>query len=139
MNELYIKRLGKKKFQINEDYLYYHTSGSRYVYIGKKYVLKIAEGWDQCLDEFKNYLKVKNTEYEKYFCPILQYGEIEGCSYVVQPKLPLAPKRIMKNFVNEKDDIHRKTGCEDLHFGNWTVIDNQVVVFDYGYEVFTKI
>lgn len=139
MIELYIKRLGKKKFQINDDYLYFHDGNSRNVYIGKKYVLKISDNWDQCLDEFKNFLKIKNTEYEKYFCPVLQYGEIEGHSYVVQPKLPLATPAKMRKFLSARDEIRYKTGADDLHFGNWTIVDNQVIIFDYGFKELTKI
>ncbi len=139
MNEIYVKRLGKRKFRVNDDYLYYHNCGSRDVYIGKKYVLKLSDNWNQSLDEFKNFLKIKNTEYEKYFCPILQYGEIECYSYVVQPKLPLASRTKMTKFWNVIDEIDRKIGCDDLHYGNWTVIDDQPVIFDYGYNVFTKI
>lgn len=139
MNEIYVKRLGQRKFQINDDYLYYHSVGSRTVFIGKKYVIKLSDGWDQCLNEFKNYLKIKNTEYEKYFCPILQYGEMENTNYVVQPKLSLVGKRHMRKFENIKDDLCTRIGIEDVHSGNWTVIDDIPVIFDYGYDPFTKI
>jgi len=106
----------------------------RSVYLTRTHVIKIdIDESEQCTDEIDLFEKVKGTPDEKYFAPILEYGEINNTHYIIQKRLRLKRnKKHTKELENQLDYLENKFGLWDLHDDNFTLQGNQVLVFDYG-------
>lgn len=123
-----------------------HSDSCRLIFKTKDYVIK-CDNWvsykrefnsiyKQCEKEYKNYLKIFETDnqYKKYFVPIIDFGELfDGYYYVVQPKIEILMDE-KDNYFDIVYDIGNKFKLEDIHSGNYSVTkNNDILIFDYSF------
>lgn len=111
----------------------------RYVLITSDYVIKwdynacAAKNYGGCVQENKNWNKVKNSPYAYLFAPITRI-KVDGHYWYVMPRIHgrnyhrmafafLSPEE--RHFLNNNDIC-------DLHNGNYRVVNGKVKIFDYA-------
>jgi hypothetical protein len=112
------------------------TPGSRTIFKTKDYVIKMDNDFydSQCRAECDNWKRIKKLKLDNYFIPILQKGKIHGFNYIVQKRIPLQRGRRPKWAENFVRDIQKKIDLWDIceNSSNWTILNGQVLIFDYG-------
>jgi hypothetical protein len=106
----------------------------RSIFFVDEYVIKLDVNESiQCAKEVDLLEQVKGTDDEKYFVPILEYGESCGVQYIVQKRLRLKRFKIHTEQLEDTlDYIEKKFGLWDLCDRNFTLQRDQVLIFDYG-------
>jgi len=90
----------------------------------------------QCNKEILFWNKVKDTEYDKYFAPILYSKQIgKYRALIVEPAYKIVYYR--NNYVSDKlDRIVRKFGLNDVcrdYVYNWTIHLGEPIIYDYAF------
>jgi hypothetical protein len=133
-----VKRIDESTIIFEGRILKKKCSSCRNIFKTKEYVIKFDsnyynEGYEkQCKLEYKNWKEIRETEYKKYFVPILQYGISGGIHYVVQPRISLRGRKSDKNFDKIKKEISNKFGLWDICNHNHVINKGNLQIFDYA-------
>jgi hypothetical protein len=106
----------------------------RSIFFVDEYVIKLdINESEQCTNEIDLFEKIKGTDEEKYFVPILEYGESCGVHYIIQKRLRLRKSKVHTEELEDTlDHLQNKFGLWDLCDRNFTLQRGQVLIFDYG-------
>ncbi len=138
-----IEYLSDDEIKFNNEIIFrcYNENCCRLIFMTNDYVIK-CDNWvernsgsKQSEDEYKKYLQIEksNSKYKEFFVPIIDFGEIfDGYYYVVQPRIEI---NIDENydFYNDVKDICAEFWITDTHNGNYSVVGNDVLIFDYSF------
>ena len=117
----------------------YNNSCSRDIFKTTEYIIKFdnpktnCNAGYQCRKEYDKWRKIRDSNKSEYFVPILKFGRTNGRAYVVQPRIKIDKKKSPLWAWNIIDEIQNEFDLDDLHSGNWTVIDDKVLIFDYAF------
>jgi hypothetical protein len=137
-----IKKIGHSTISFNGEIITRARTGLRScrdIFKTKEYVVKIdnpnvdSRTGYQCRREYDNWRKIKKSDKVEYFVPILKFGRIDGKNYVVQPRIEIKKNKNVSWAWNIVYEIQNEFRLDDLHSGNWTVIDDKVLIFDYAF------
>lgn len=100
------------------------------------HILKIErnEGFSTNQSEVRTWERVKGTDVEKYFCPVVDYGS--DYEYVVMKRADVNLSRsrkqeIRENIMKELDDSGVVDGFLDTALDNFGVYNGRGVIIDY--------
>ena len=137
-----IKRIGHSTISFNGEIITRARTGLRScrdIFKTKEYVIKIdnpnvdSRTGYQCRREYNNWRKIRESNKATYFVPILRFGRIDGRNYVIQPKIKINKNKKLLWSWDIVREIQEEFDLDDLHSGNWTVIDDKVLIFDYAF------
>jgi hypothetical protein len=137
-----IKRIGHSTISFNGEVVTIAKTGLsayRDIFITKEYVIKIdnpkADSYYgyQCRREYNKWKEIRESDKAEYFVPILKFGRIDGRNYVVQPKIDINKNDDLLWSWDIVREIQNEFGLNDLHRGNWTVVNDKVLIFDYAF------
>lgn len=106
----------------------------------EKRMLKYANNdinYNANLNEWNNWLKVKGTKWEKYFCPCIEYRKDKSLLMLKAEPMPHDYPGLVKNKHNRF--IYNKFPSvfhlETKKIKNIGILDGRVVCFDYQYPL----
>lgn len=141
-NKFSIKYIDKETILFEGEYLHPTFHGGddccRLIFMTDKYVIK-CDNWrdeycldEQCKQEFENYQRIKGTDYEKFFVPILQTGKIKKYTYNIQPLVDVVYDK-PDWAIDDANEIANKFGLVDIHENNFTINGDDILIFDYAF------
>jgi hypothetical protein len=137
-----IKRINNSTILFNGEIIKKTNTTStayREIYKAEKYVIKFdnpkidnGAGY-QCRREYDKWRIIRNSKMSIYFVPILRFGRIDGRAYVIQPKIEIVKKKRPNWAWEIVYEAQEEFNLNDLHSGNWTFLNNNVLIFDYAF------
>jgi len=138
-----IKRLSNIKIMFNGKTLYRvsNLNSCRTIFMTTEYVIKFdrCQGEEggyrsshQCPREYNFWNKVKKTKYAKYFVPVLQFGNLDGYDYVVQPRIDRRRNKATPEIFKTLERLENEFNFFDLDERNYTIKQNKLLIFDYA-------
>lgn len=114
----------------------------RTIFITKQYVIKFdshpaniyteSRCSHQCPRENNIWKKIKGTNFEKYFVPILQFGNVNDYDYVVQPRVDRKRRKLSEEHKAKISEAEERFGFYDLGERNVSINKGALQIFDYG-------
>ena len=115
------------------------TSGmTRRVFICSDYVIKIDmphSDFGTCEDEYEQYQQALDDGYEYLFAPITRFKYKDRLFYIMPRVRTLGyqlPNHDIEYYLTWDDWDYLIHHVDDIHDGNWGILHNQPVVFDYA-------
>lgn len=117
-------------------------TGSRRIFKTKEVVIKLDNHSGYCVGkqgkyESEKWEEIKESEYSKYFVPLLQSGCIDGVYYTIQPRVKTKRynRKVNRDFYYILRDIENALDLWDISTnpGNWTIQNGNPLIFDYGF------
>jgi len=115
------------------------STSSREIYKSEKYVIKFdnpkidSDVGYQCRREYDKWRIIRNSKMSMYFVPILRFGRINSKAYVIQPRVEIIKKKRPNWAWEIVYEVQEEFNLDDLHSGNWTIQDDNVLIFDYAF------